>query len=62
MPVSASLFAGLLLPGMLLFLEIGRRIGRRHCAVDPKGAMAGTGVIRLDRADLFLEEVRESMK
>jgi hypothetical protein len=31
--------------GMLLFLEIGRRLGRRLMARDPEGARAGTGAV-----------------
>jgi Protein of unknown function (DUF4239) len=34
-----------LFSAMLLLLEVGRRIGTRHMAVDPEGAKAGHGVI-----------------
>jgi len=34
-----------LFSAMLLLLEVGRRIGARHMAVDPEGAKAGHGVI-----------------
>jgi len=38
--LSASLFVG-----MLVLLEVGRRIGRHRLATDPEGAKAGTGTI-----------------
>jgi hypothetical protein len=41
----ASLLAVGLFLGMLLLLEIGRRIGTRKLRRDPDGARAGTGVI-----------------
>ncbi|MDG4551569.1 MAG: DUF4239 domain-containing protein [Candidatus Contendobacter sp.] len=41
---ASSLALGLLL-GMLLLLEIGRRLGMRRLANDPEGARAGTGTI-----------------
>lgn len=31
--------------GMLLFLELGRRLGKRHRALDPDGADKGTGAV-----------------
>jgi hypothetical protein len=43
--VYASLFAGGLLVGMLLCLEIGRRIGVRRMARDVEGSRAGVGVV-----------------
>ncbi len=42
---SASLFALGLFIGMLILLEIGRRIGVRRIAQDPEGARAGTGTV-----------------
>lgn len=39
------LFAMALFLGMLLFLEVGRRIGARRLAQDPKGAEAGVGTV-----------------
>ncbi|MCG6941708.1 MAG: DUF4239 domain-containing protein [Thiohalocapsa sp.] len=41
----AALMAVSLFVGMLILLEIGRRIGRRRLMRDPKGARAGTGVV-----------------
>jgi hypothetical protein len=38
--VAAGLFAG-----MLVLLEVGRRIGARRVAADPEGAHAGTGAV-----------------
>jgi hypothetical protein len=43
--LSAPWFAVSLLAGMLLFLEIGRRIGARRIARDPGNAEAGLGTI-----------------
>jgi hypothetical protein len=40
LPFSASM-----LVGMLICLEIGRRLGMRSLAKDPQGAMAGLGVV-----------------
>jgi len=39
------LFAGGLFLGMLLLLELGRRIGNRRLARDPEGARQGVGVV-----------------
>jgi hypothetical protein len=41
----ASLFTVGLFLGMLLFLELGRRIGARRMRRDPEGARAGAGVV-----------------
>jgi len=41
----ALAFAGGLLIGMLVCLEIGRRIGTRRLAQDPEGAKSGVGVV-----------------
>jgi hypothetical protein len=41
--ISAPLYAGALLVGMLLLLEIGRRIGLRRLAKDPKATDSGLG-------------------
>lgn len=43
--LAASLLAVGLFLGMLLLLEVGRRIGTRQLRRDPDGARAGTGVI-----------------
>lgn len=43
--LSASLLAGSLLVGMLLFLEIGRRCGLRRLAKDPEAALVGIGAV-----------------
>jgi hypothetical protein len=40
-----SLFAIGLFLGMLILLEVGRRIGARRLAEDPKGAEAGVGTV-----------------
>jgi len=40
-----SLFALGLFLGMLMLLEVGRRIGARRLAQDPEGAEAGVGVV-----------------
>ena len=37
--------AGLLFPLTLVFLEIGRRFGRRRLAEDPEGARAGASAV-----------------
>ena len=42
--IAFSITLGLFL-GMLLFLDIGRRIGARRRAQDPEGAGAGTGAV-----------------
>lgn len=42
---SALLFALGLLAGMLLMLEVGRRIGQRQLIKDPEGARDGTGTV-----------------
>ena len=42
---SALLFTTCLFAGMLLFLEVGRRIGIRRRANDPEGVSAGVGTI-----------------
>src|SRR5206468_4373221 len=39
------LLAGGLFFGMLLLIELGRRVGNRHLAKDPEGARAGVGAI-----------------
>lgn len=39
------LFAGGLFLGMLLLLELGRRIGTRRLAQDPEGARQGVGAV-----------------
>lgn len=41
----AALLAAALFVGMLVLLEIGRRVGNQRLARDPKGARAGTGVV-----------------
>lgn len=41
----ASLFAGGLFLGMLILLELGRRMGTRRMAKDPEGARVGVGVV-----------------
>lgn len=43
--VSFSIFAVLLLAGMLGALEVGRRLGQRRLARDPEGARAGLGAL-----------------
>lgn len=43
--IVASLFVAALFVGMLVCLEIGRRLGSRCLAKDPDGAMAGLGTI-----------------
>ena len=43
--IAAPLFAVGLFIGMLILLEIGRRIGVRRIARDPEGAQAGFGAI-----------------
>jgi hypothetical protein len=40
-----ALFAGSLFVGMLVLLEVGRRIGLRHLAIDAEGARAGVGAV-----------------
>jgi hypothetical protein len=42
---SALLFALVLFGGMLILLEVGRRIGTRRLAADAEGARLGTGAI-----------------
>ena len=37
--------AGVLFVGMLVLLDVGRRIGRRRLQLDAEGARAGVGVI-----------------
>lgn len=39
-------FAASMLVGMLICLEIGRRLGIRSLAKDPQGAMSGLGVMQ----------------
>jgi len=41
----ASFLAGGLFLGMLVMLELGRRLGRRRMARDPEGARAGAGAV-----------------
>ncbi len=43
--LAASLVAIVLFVGMLLLLEMGRRLGNRRLATDPDGARAGTGTV-----------------
>jgi hypothetical protein len=43
--IYVSLFALGLFLGMLILLEVGRRIGARHLAKDPEGAEAGVGTV-----------------
>jgi hypothetical protein len=43
--VTSAFFAFALFVGMLILLNVGRRIGARHLASDPKGARTGTGTI-----------------
>ena len=43
--VASALFAFALFVGMLILLNVGRRIGAKHLASDPKGARTGTGTI-----------------
>jgi hypothetical protein len=43
--VIAVIFAGGLFLGMLLMLEIGRRIGRRRLTEDPESSRLGTGAV-----------------
>jgi hypothetical protein len=44
-PFAPTVFALCLLSGMLLVLELGRRMGIKRLASDPEGAMSGLGVI-----------------
>src|SRR5258705_6130976 len=50
--IYVSLFALGLFLGMLMLLEVGRRIGARRVAEDPTGAEAGVGTV--DRAVFVL--------
>ena len=43
--IAAPPFAAALFIGMLVCLEIGRRLGIRRLAADPEGAMAGLGAV-----------------
>lgn len=43
--LSAALFALSLFGCLLIFLEVGRRFGRRQLSKDPKGAREGTGAV-----------------
>jgi hypothetical protein len=43
--VASALFAFALFVGMLILLNVGRRIGDKHLASDSKGARTGTGTI-----------------
>ena len=43
--LSTALLAGSLLVGMIILLEVGRRIGLRQIARDPDGAHTGLGAI-----------------
>lgn len=43
--VASGLYAFALFGGMLILLNVGRRIGAKHLASDPKGARTGTGTI-----------------
>jgi len=51
--VSAPLFAGSLLVGMLLLLEVGHRLGLRQIARDPEGAATRLGPIEGTAFALF---------
>lgn len=42
---ASGLFAFALFIGMLILLNVGRRVGAKHLASDPKGARTGTGTI-----------------
>ena len=44
-PQNAMLIASLLFMGMLLLLEVGRRVAQRRIARDAKGDMAGIGLV-----------------
>ncbi len=41
----AVLFAGVLFLGMLILLEVGRRVGERRLAADPQGARTGISAV-----------------
>ena len=41
----ATLLATGLFVGILIFLEVGRRVGGQRLALDPEGARAGTGTV-----------------
>jgi hypothetical protein len=43
--INSWMFAGVLFVGMLVLLEVGRRVGVRHVARDPEGARYGLGII-----------------
>jgi hypothetical protein len=43
--VASAFFAFALFVGMLILLNVGRRVGAKHLASDPKGARTGTGTI-----------------
>jgi hypothetical protein len=43
--LTATILAVVLFFGILLLLEVGRRIGERRLAQDPEGARIGTGVV-----------------
>lgn len=51
--ISAPLFAGGLFLGMLVFLELGRRIGQRRLQNDSQVAFAGLGVVEAAFFGLF---------
>ncbi|KPA97811.1 hypothetical protein PF70_02078, partial [Pseudomonas asplenii] len=39
------LYALLIFVAIVLFIEVGRRVGARHLAADPEGARTGIGAI-----------------
>jgi hypothetical protein len=43
--VASAFFSFGLFVGMLILLNVGRRVGAKHLASDPKGARTGTGTI-----------------
>ena len=43
--VAGALLALGLFVGILAFLELGRRLGKRHLSLDPEGARTGTGAV-----------------
>jgi hypothetical protein len=50
--VASAFFALALFVGMLILLDVGRRIGARQLASDQKGARTGTGTIEAAVNDL----------
>lgn len=51
--IPALPFAVALFVGMLICLEIGRRLGKHYLAKDPQGAMSGIGVVQGAMFSLF---------